>query len=336
MKVNKLFLKNIFIIFLTLIVAICFFIPVLAVEEEEEEVTLPDPNTLTSVYRTAYNMALTVYASDQSELVKEVKDVVLYVPGVTAKETEDLSVIQRQTTMDAIWRYAEEAYSGLEAIAAGIALLYFLLEILDKTTREMMSLEHFLIHFLKFIIAIFILNNGFKLIEGLMVINSDICDALSKISLDDGEIRKETWLVEYVYKEVSQGGFSSTVAALTNIVELSVPYFCTLAAHAYITFMCWSRFFEIGIRAAFSPIGMLDVITEGFKITHLKYIKKLFATILQGTIILIVMELVGSAYTALSLSPSVATGGFAYVIILFVEIGLIKKAQSLANDVLGT
>ena len=346
MKIKSNAFKNIFIISLILIIISCFSLPVFA----EDVNTIKSGDDLTGMRKTAYDMAKTVYASSESELMKDVEAVVLYIPNEDDSSSEDdssdesLTITQRQEAMDAIWGFAEVAYQSLEAIGAAIALLYFLLEILDKTTREMMSLEHFLIHFIKFIIAIFILNNGFALVEGLMGINKDICDAITNITInpdgDDGgkaEITDSaTQLVNSVYDEVSSSGWDGISSSLSKIVQLSAPYFCTLVAKAYIVFMCWSRFFEIGIRTALAPIGMLDVITEGFKITNLKYIKKLFAVILQGTIIIVIMRLVGSAYTALSLSAEVATGGFSYLIILFVEIGLIKKAQQIASDVLGT
>ena len=112
-----------------------------------------------------------------------------------------------------------------------------------------------------------------------------------------------------------------------------IPYFGTLAATMYIQFICWGRFFEIGVRTAFAPIGMVDVVTEGFKFSNLKYFKKLIAVIFQGAVILTIMRVVGMATGALM--ETATPGGYTYLIILFTEIGLIKKANQISNDILG-
>ena len=92
----------------------------------------------------AKEMADTVYGSSNSFTLQGAIEVLLFVPGNAGSDTEMMA-------MNSIWDYAEKAYNSLMSIGASIALLFFLLEVMDKTTREMMTLEQFIIFFIKLI-----------------------------------------------------------------------------------------------------------------------------------------------------------------------------------------
>lgn len=273
----------------------------------------------------AKEMADTVYGSSNSFTLQGAIEVLLFVPGNAGSDTEMMA-------MNSIWDYAEKAYNSLMSIGASIALLFFLLEVMDKTTREMMTLEQFIIFFIKLIVALFVLNNGFKIIESFLTINRDICDYLEPTKI----VGVSTGGDETTYNKICEDikiPVAGQLFAIGAILKMLIPYLGTLLASMYITFICWGRFFEIGVRTAFAPIGMVDVVTEGFKFSNLKYFKKLIAVIFQGAIILTIMRVVGMANDALL--SSFLPGGYSYLIILFTEIGLIKKANQISNDILG-
>lgn len=293
-----------------------------------------------------------VFAADEDSLVVKVLKI-LYLPGEVIASDDvypllafDVDNFDREDTresgMAAVWDAASAVYTSLSTVGAAMALLYFLIELLDKTTREMMTLESFIIFFIKLILVMFLLNNGLALIKGLIGFNNDICetiansygtkDSLGKISSDVMANNREIYDKKLKDIEVPVTGW---VLGILIVFEGFPVYLCYLIASLYITFMCWARFFEIGIRTAFAPIGLLDIVSDGFKISNLKYFKKLFAVIFEGAIIVLILTLVSFAQSALVTSKSIATGGFALPLILFTEIGLIKKAQQLANDVLG-
>lgn len=328
MKKNKSILKKILLICLLVLCISSISMPVFAY-------TSLDKSGLSGVRKEAYEMALTVYGETSVGPTSEVNEILNFVPLKDGQNRETDS--KQLNAMDAIWKYAKSAYTALKTIGASIALLFFLLEVLDKTTREMMTLEHFLIHFMKLIVIIIFLQNGFVILEKLLGVNSEIANTiLSATNLTpdvpgtDSETDK---LLNNLLTDLKEPGLSGWINSLSTKVSLFVPYLGMLVAKAYILFMCWSRFFEIAIRTAFAPIGMVDIVAEGFKSSNMKYIKKLFAAILQGTIIVVIMEIVGRASAAIALGEG--TGMFIYPVILFTEIGMIKKAQSFANDMLG-
>lgn len=311
--------KNIIICVLCILCLVSLVTPVFAADDE-----------LQGAAKLAYEMASAVYASDYSNVIKDVLGVLVYVPG----EKTNGIVLQdkQQEAMDEIWKFSTDAYTALQAIAASIALLYFLLEVLDKITREMLSLEQFAVHFIKLLVVLFILNNGVLLIKGLLSINAEICSLMdpNKISGINGE--SDGGYLASV-KEMLAIPILGQVAAFGVIAQLFIPYFATLAVNAYITLICWGRFFELGLRTAFAPIGLLDIVTDGFKFSNLRYLKKLFAVILQGTVIVAIMRLVGQAQGALALGIHIS--GFTYILVMLTEIGLIKKANQFAHDILG-
>lgn len=279
----------------------------------------------------AKEMADTVYGSGEAFSLQGAIEVLLFVPGDTDDDKEN-AYDKEMKAMNSIWDYAEKAYNSLMSIGASIALLFFLLEVLDKTTREMMTLEQFIIFFIKLIVALFILNNGFKIIESFLTINKEICDYLEPTKIAGISTGGDKTTYDKICQDIKIP-IAGQLFAIGAILKMLIPYLGTLLASMYITFICWGRFFEIGVRTAFAPIGMVDIITEGFKFSNLKYFKKLIAVIFQGAIILTIMRVVGMANDALL--SSFLPGGYSYLIIFFTEIGLIKKANQISNDILG-
>ena len=85
-----------------------------------------------------------------------------------------------------------------------------------------------------------------------------------------------------------------------------------------------------------APIGMSDMITDGLKGSGFRYLKKFIAVLIQGVIILVTMSLAQSLYGALSgVAGQVQVFPIQSILVLFAEIGIIKRASSFANDVLG-
>ena len=91
MKIKSNAFKNILIISLILIIISCFFLPVFA----EDVNTIKRGDDLTGIRKTAYDMAKTVYASSESELMKDVEAVVLYNPKNDDSSSEDDSSDER-------------------------------------------------------------------------------------------------------------------------------------------------------------------------------------------------------------------------------------------------
>lgn len=312
--------KNIIICVLCILCLVSLVTPVFAADDEFQ-----------GLANLAYKMVSAIYASEESSVIKDVLPILIYVPG---ESTDGIAFkAGQQDAMDEIWKFATDAYTALQAIAASIALLYFLLEILDKTTREMLSLEQFAVHFIKLLVVLFILNNGVMLIKGLLSINSEICSLMDPNKIAGISSESDGGYLAEVKKQLSIP-IIGQFAGFAIIMELFIPYFGTLAVNAYIMFISWARFFELGLRTAFAPIGLLDIVTDGFKFSNLKYLKKLFAVILQGTIIVAIMRIVGQAQGALMFGDTIGAG-YQYLIVMLTEIGLIKKANQFANDILG-
>ena len=90
--------------------------------------------------------------------------------------------------------------------------------------------------------------------------------------------------------------------------------------------------FELFLRAAFLPIGIAEMFNGSGNASGMRYIKKLFATALQGAVILAILLIYGGIITSVFGGLG---GSLGILIVTFAVITLLMKSQTWATDILG-
>jgi hypothetical protein len=233
-----------------------------------------------------------------------------------------------------IWGFVNDIYDIMTPIAYGLILLYFMLDVIEKTTHEQMSIEHFFRSMIKLIVAIVFVNTG----KDLLLLGVQFTSALAEL-VDSGASSGGTYgeILQSFYDQINPtSGLTCVIACIGLILQMFLPWIANLVASVIVELVIWSRLVEIGLRGAFAPIGMADLFTEGTKGAGFRYFKKFLAVGMQGALIVGVM----ACYNAVSAGVMLANDGpiqtmISQMVLTFTTVTLLLKTQALASDVVG-
>lgn len=278
----------------------------------------------------AVDMYLDICSGANSSSIESIKEIILFSPSAaTSSSTGKTSTKAGQ---DEVWIAAEGLYDTFKSLGFMFCCLYFLIDLIDKTTKEQLNPEHFMRQFIKLLVAILIIENGLTLIGYFFDLTSGLIDSIgSNTNTQSIDFTMLDAVAEYANQK---NWILGTLVGIGEMTTLLVPSIASLIAKAIITIQCWSRFIEISIRVVFAPIGMADMFSDGLHGTGFRYLKKLLSVLLQGVMIIAIVALCQKIQAAMSVSSSVFFQ-VSQIVVAFTEVGLIKKSQVFANDLLG-
>lgn len=159
-----------------------------------------------------------------------------------------------------------------------LVAMYWVLEILDASTRESLNMEFVIRSTIKLLIAAVLIMNGLNLMRMLI----EFSDLLLKEMT--APVNGNPTMIDAVYNEFEAAifwdyiglflskalDFGGQNAIITLVYELAV----------------YSRFLELGVRVAFAPIGMANIYQGGLNSSGGRYLKKIAAIGLHGAMML--------------------------------------------------
>lgn len=224
-----------------------------------------------------------------------------------------------------IWAYSKEIYNAVLPIGQILAVVYFLLAIMEKTLQDNFNAEQFARNLVRLTAMLLILQNGFDLMEQFMKISTFIYEKLQAMTTFHGNPKA------CKYAECSKRELFESIG---NILGMIIPYLLMSIAKIIIRVIAWSRILNMVIRIMFAPIGMADSVRGGTSSQGFKYFKKIIACSLQGSLILGVSV----AYNLIVDVIQTSGGGTAWlhtIILAAVMVTLVFKTSSMAEDALG-
>lgn len=319
---NKI--KQFFILSLTLFIFVISIFPTYAARDTSYHDDWP------GAAKTAYNMAKEIYEPYSEDLTDY-----LYFNN-DANVTAPITNSNIETAQKRLWESITAVYNVLKPVGYMFCVLYFLIDMIDRTTKEQMNPEHFLRQFIKLLVAIMLIDYGLTFFESFMSLSNAFLDSIKNANVGQSYSGPSTDALSKFAGDINDEGTSigKSFLALQFMAINVIPWLGTKVAQIIIMIICWSRLIELGARMCFAPIGMADVFTNGFNGSGFRYMKKIFAVALQGVFIFVILKMIGGMLSGVNLSSS-AFVGVTQIVIMFTEIGLIKRAQSLANDLLG-
>ena len=234
----------------------------------------------------------------------------------------------RIDTTASYWDAFDGFYDAFASIGIGLAVIWVMLDILEKLQIEQLSPEILLRIFIKLIMAVLIVANIQQITEGIISVSNELMQDAS----DATHLAQEAALDD-IYDDLMDMGYIKTLCLL---LELLIPAIGTMFCMLFMLVQIIGRLIEIGIRILFMPIGVSDAFTHGTNSPGFRYIKKFFAVCLQGAVLIAVLNI--GIYFMGDATINAATRGFGFIsdmVIMVSMIGLMIKSQQIVNDIVG-
>lgn len=239
------------------------------------------------------------------------------------------------TNSSTYWTYAENAYDAIASVGAGLAFLWCLLELIEKSSSGHITGEFVLQLGIKFTIAAVVISEGGAVAKGVINLANAITTDMVTGMTPSGTTAFDTEFTN-IYNEIKDANWFGCLGPMFSLILPAVMVkLCTIIIWGLLA----GRLIEVAVRYIFFPIGASDVFTHGMGSPGFRYIKKLFGASLQGVAMYIVVQ-IGVALMASSAQDILGTdaaiaGPIFKVIVMFSTIGAMLKVSSIVNDIAG-
>lgn len=244
--------------------------------------------------------------------------------GVVQSDLSGASSFLEKSTFNTI-------YLAVTPVAIQLAIIYFLLELIDLSTSGKLNFESITKGFLKLILTVFIIDNAFELLKYCAQFGDTLCDLIMENEQS------------YVFKNISTNniGILSLWSMIGEIISLIPAFIKMIVLIIASKLIVYGRIIELGTYLALSPLAFPSFVSQGFSGSAMKYIKKYAAICLQGCVIAITI-IVGSRIRDLSFvyslslgSGSFATGLGSGLIIYLCLLYMLFQSRRISNEILG-
>lgn len=238
-----------------------------------------------------------------------------------------------------LWKIFWKVYDAFKIAGIGLALMWALLDIIEASTNQLLSGEYVLRLFIKFILAVFVMDYGQTFIKALLGLGNAIYDTVADaISLTSGNTL--TLTVESL-EEIVQMNYMECVSVMFEYVLIAIAM---LVCFVLALTMILGRIFELGIRTAFAPIGISDLFIHGVNSSGMRYAKAFLACASQGAALILILRIGANLMNASALKEMLGNGTvlgstvetlsiLMPIIVAITTIGVMKRADSILQSV---
>ena len=120
-----------------------------------------------------------------------------------------------------------------------------------------------------------------------------------------------------------------------GFIEMAIlffPWLIILITKGVTNIYCWYRVLDIAVRVIFAPVGAPDVLISGTRGSGWRYLKNLFASCLQGGVVIAIFYVYSMIMNSLVTNNGFAIWMIATVLSLVVMISIFK-AQEIARNI---
>lgn len=224
---------------------------------------------------------------------------------------------------------------ALTPIAYCIALIFFILALIDLGMSERMNLDSFTKFFARLAVGIFMIDNC----QLFLTFGNAVADWMSQLITDQGTLGSGAGSAQNMFNQINSimpdsafGRQSQAMMAAMFKAFQFVPLLLILTT-------LLSRLMEISIRGALMPIAFSFATEEGWRGTAIRYLKRYIALLAMGPLIMVVFT--AGNHLQMGVTSSLGTGAGFFLQILvnpiigFAEVGIIKKLQSVVSEAFG-
>lgn len=228
-----------------------------------------------------------------------------------------------------------------KGVGTALLVMFFILEMMERMTREQWDVENAIRMFIKYIFAKMILiDNIGTFLNGFIDIGSSLVSITGDVSIELSD--------DMINKFIPSD--SNVLMSILYIVMMLIPYLLCLIVQTVLKALCYARLFEIVIYGGFSPIGMVSMVQEGFSGHGLRYMKRFMSVCFKGAILMIILVIGGQLEMAtfstfisgeelasrIDVSIIEALGmSLGTLVIPITMLGVSMRASQFANDIAG-
>lgn len=224
-----------------------------------------------------------------------------------------------------LWDRGEEIYNVFALLGQLLCAVYVMYDLMTKAIGDNINAEHVFKGFMRLAIGIIIIKNGYTMIGAASEFATEIFNKL----MSNGNGAATANLCNY-----GNLVLMDFFEALVNASELFIPWLLMLVAGMILGVTCWIRVLDIMVRVIFAPLGMADIMNDGTRSSGWAYFKKLLASLVQGSILIVTIKAYGMIMPVVQNMSGLASWAMP-IILSFVLISLFFKASAMANDVIG-
>ena len=252
-------------------------------------------------------------------------------------------------------------------VAGSLMTIYLFMDIMDKASKDMVTLERLILIFVKYLFGMIILvylpeiiNYLFKLAKGIYdvvgnenVLNLSVSGAKIKYFGSDKWPDYSTVSDIFEKKSVFGKGVKSITNNLGLLFTLMLTYLLSFGARFAAFFIAISNAVTLITRTIFAPLGVVQCFDEGQRSAGIRYLKKFAAEALTFAVIVGILFAAGQLQNAVLAGILKPYGGElttdnvqeilgsfkmmgSIIVIQLASLGGMMKAGQLANDIVGT
>lgn len=243
---------------------------------------------------------------------------------------------------------ATKISNGVAGIGCAIAILFFMISLIEFAMSDRLTIESFVKFFAKVAIPLFLIPLSAtlcsKLIDFGTGISQTIIDTLNATTVDAKSLESFGLnLAQAILDEKSFKGITGALFAMLSYgIEGLILKLVSLILVGIVYIIAFSRILEMGVRMAFMPIALGLIADDGWRGSAGRYIKKFLALASQSA----VMVVIGVVYNRISTTPMTAIinkgscipGLSDFVIMIGLAIAVVSimfKSIGFINDVFG-
>ena len=236
-------------------------------------------------------------------------------------------VITGNTTTD-MMKSMKPVYTDIVSpVGEALIVLFFLIELIDKTTKDNFSVEHFFKLMLKVVIAKFLIENGWDILTGCINVGSNLAGAITS---DPKGLTSKSKVLDQYAKEIQE---TNTIGNLGMIIQWFLQWVFAWISKMICIVICWGRMIELGVRAVTAPISMADIFQDGTHSGGFRYLRKFLGVCLQAAVIMIVIQVSGIIQGLIIGKDTVTM--FKAVVVGLSTCMLVVRSQQFASDLVG-
>lgn len=251
----------------------------------------------------------------------------VYGNGMMANATDILAMSPKHD-MALAWGIIVTIYRNtIVPVGHTLLALYFVIEILDKTSQDSFNTELFIKLFIKLLIGSYLITNGLEILSNFLEFGTALLydvTAAANLGAGDGGVQ-QVILDKYLNQKIMH--------QIGSLLELVIPFVVAYGVGIVITMQCYGRLIEILARTMLAPIAMADIFSEGTKGGGFRYLRKYIAVVLQGAVIIAI--LVGSNAISTQISEGDTINIIALIAVKLTTVTLVGKSSGIANDLVG-
>lgn len=315
--------KNFLLIFGLLFACICTATPAFAVTNDDYESAYPE-GIESQLEMSTYDCYRNIVTN------KTAKDCVDILNGTKFKEM-DLEAAM------------EQLFGATKAVGVALLVVFFLIELLERSTKQEYTLETLLRMLIKYFLMKAVMDNGVDILKAMLGISDALIGSVANAGVSESQLN----FLNNIGKQIADSRMMFCYVLL--LFGFVINMFYQLIG-LVISAACYGRLFMIVIRGGFMPIGCASMVQDGFTGHGLRYLKKYFAACIQGVVIVAIL-FVGSKMTSAVfafVAGGGATGGiaadnvmaligaaFSSLLIPITEVMAILKAEQVSNEIAG-